>query len=212
MEINGLTLGERRGNALYYFEPTSIRFCRGVNVFTGKGASILMNYVARSRESWRRPNDSELDETEHDGQKMSIFPGKNRRHQSFLIDIAALRPFNDGCTFIYAPGIVRDPEEIREIALDIVRAAKRGVQIFVSTRDYFVLQELSFHRVFPNEETGGVAFKFFSLYREGGDEYKIKIAEADRVSELNPHCEIMQAFDNIYDRELDELDKRTGGK
>ena len=207
MEINRLTLGERRGNALYYFEPTTIRFCRGVNVFTGKGASILMNYVARSRESWRRPNESELDETEHDGQKMSIFPEKIRRHQSFLIDIAALRPFSDDCTFIYAPEIVRDPEEIREVALDIVRAAKRGVQIFVSTRDYFVLQEFNFHRVFPNEETGGVAFKFFSLYREDDDEYKIKIAEAGRVSELNPRCEITQAFDYIYFREINELAK-----
>jgi hypothetical protein len=143
---------------------------------------------------------------------MSIFPEKIRRQQSFLIEIAALRPFSDDCAFIYAPEIGRDPEEIREIALDVVRAAKRGVQIFVSTRDYFVLQELNFHRVFPNEETGGVAFKIFSLYREDDDKQKIKIAEADRVSELNPHCEIMQAFDDIYIRELDELDKRAGDK
>lgn len=212
MEINRLTLGERRGNSLYYFEPTTIRFCRGVNVFTGKGASILMNYVARSRESWLRPNDFELDETEHDGQKMSIFPEKIRRCQTFLIDIAALRPFDDDCVFIYAPEIARDPEEIREIALDIVRAAKRGVQIFVSTRDFFVLQELNFHRVYPNEEAVGVAFKIFSLYRENDDKQKIKIAEADRVSELNPRCEITKAFDYIYFREIDELTKRAGNK
>lgn len=200
MEINGLTLGERRGNALYYFEPTTIRFCRGVNVFTGKGASILMNYVARSRESWRRPNDSALVETEHDGQKMSIFPEKIRRHRSFLIDIAALRLFSDDCTFIYAPEICRDQDEIREIALEIVKAAKRGVQIFVSTRDYFVLQELNYRRVFPNDETYDVEFKFFSLFRLDKSEGEVRICESDKIAEL-ARCETTEALEALWHRE-----------
>ena len=215
MEIRSLTLKpERRDGVSLYFVPTTISFCRGVNVFTGKGASFLMDYVARSRESVWRPNEFEIEEDNHHGFKMTIFKEQTRPYILFLSTLKALQPTPDGitgddCTFVYAPEICRDQDEIREIALEIVKAAKRGVQIFVSTRDYFVLQELNFHRVFPSEETSGVAFKFFSLYREDKAEREVKICYADRVSELNPRCEIMQAFDDIYIRELDELDKRT---
>lgn len=215
MEIKSLTLKpERRDGASLFFAPTTISFCRGVNVFTGKGASFLMDYVARSRESTWKPNEFEIDETEHDGFKMTLFKEAMRPFIAFYGNLHILSPKSDGvvrddCAFIYAPEICRDQDEISEIALEIVKAAKRGVQIFVSTRDYFVLQELNFHRVFPNDETNGVRFKIFSLYRNDKTTREVKICEADRVSEL-ARCEIMEAFDDLYRREVYEIDKRAG--
>lgn len=206
MEIKSLTLKpERREMDGVYFAPTTISFCRGVNVFTGKGASILMDYVARSRESTWKPNEFEIEEDGHCGFKMTLFKEITRPYLAFLCKLKGLHPNQDGvtsddCAFVYAPEICRDQDEIREIALEIVKAAKRGVQIFVSTRDYFVLQELNYRRVFPNDETYDVEFKFFSLFRLDKSEREVRICESDKIAEL-VRCETTEAFEALWHRE-----------
>lgn len=206
MEIKSLTLKpERREMDGVYFAPTTISFCRGVNVFTGKGASILMDYVARSRESTWKPNEFEIEEDDHCGFKMSLFKETTRPYLAFLCKLKGLHPNQDGvvsddCAFVYAPEICRDQDEIREIALEIVKAAKRGVQIFVSTRDYFVLQELKYRRAFPNDETYDVEFKFFSLFRHDKTEREVHICESDKFA--GPaRCEITEALEALWHRE-----------
>jgi len=104
------------------------------------------------------------------------------------------------------PEVNLHPRLIRPTVAALVELARHGAQIFVSTHNYFVQQEFNFAAVFPPTEKDKVKIRFYSLYKD--DDKTTQVAEADRLAELKPNG-IMEEFNEIYSRELDELDKRA---
>lgn len=91
-----------------------------------------------------------------------------------------------------------NPKMMRYLAEAVVELAKMGVQVFITTHDYFVQQSFNLISAYPELNKNKLAFKFISLYQD--EEGKIQHASADRVSELE-HNSIMDEFDALYLRE-----------
>nr|WP_308626784.1 ATP-binding protein [uncultured Eisenbergiella sp.] len=91
-----------------------------------------------------------------------------------------------------------NPKMMKSIAEAVVELAKMGVQIFITTHDYFVQQSFNLISAYPELNKANLNFKFVSLFRD--DNSKIKYTSAERVSELE-HNSIMDEFDAMYMRE-----------
>lgn len=92
-----------------------------------------------------------------------------------------------------------NPKMIRPIVQALVTLAKMGVQIFVTTHDYFVQQEFNMLTVYPELNPEHLDICFMSLYRDEqtGD---VKFELEKTASDLKYNA-IMQEFDAMYDRE-----------
>ena len=92
-----------------------------------------------------------------------------------------------------------NPKMIRPIVQALVTLAKMGVQIFVTTHDYFVQQEFNMLTVYPELNPENLGIRFMSLYRdEQTNDVKFELEKT--ASDLK-HNAIMQEFDAMYDRE-----------
>lgn len=92
-----------------------------------------------------------------------------------------------------------NPRMIRPIVQAIIELAKMGVQVFVTTHDYFVQQEFNLMNMYPQTTNAQMNIQFMSLYYEKGSsklQYEIK----DKLSDLE-HNAVMEEFDALYDRE-----------
>jgi len=92
-----------------------------------------------------------------------------------------------------------NPKMICPIVQVIVALAEMGVQIFVSTHDYFIQQEFNMVASYKKLNPKKLDIRFVSLYRDEQTQdvnYEMK----NLASELT-HNAIMQEFDAIYDRE-----------
>lgn len=92
-----------------------------------------------------------------------------------------------------------NPKMIRPIVQALAVLAKMGVQIFVTTHDYFVQQEFNMLTVYPELNPELLKIQFMSLYKDeeaGRIQYEIKQTASDLE-----HNAIMQEFDAMYDRE-----------
>lgn len=92
-----------------------------------------------------------------------------------------------------------NPKTIRPIVQALVALAKMGVQIFVTTHDYFVQQEFNMLTVYPELNPECLDIRFMSLYRDG-EMNDVKYELEKTASDLK-HNAIMQEFDAMYDRE-----------
>lgn len=92
-----------------------------------------------------------------------------------------------------------NPKTIRPIVQALVALAKMGVQIFVTTHDYFVQQEFNMLTVYPELNPERLDIRFMSLYRDG-EMNDVKYELEKTASDLK-HNAIMQEFDAMYDRE-----------
>lgn len=92
-----------------------------------------------------------------------------------------------------------NPKMIRPIVQALVALAKMGVQIFVTTHDYFVQQEFNMLTVYPELNPGRLDIRFMSLYRDD-ETNDVKYEMKKTASDLK-HNAIMQEFDAMYDRE-----------
>ena len=90
-----------------------------------------------------------------------------------------------------------NPRMIRRLAETIVELARSGVQVFLTTHDYFLMQYLNMYMAYPETNPGEIDIRFVSLY--AGEE-KIQCETASDIAELQ-HNAIMEEFDAIYDRE-----------
>lgn len=96
-----------------------------------------------------------------------------------------------------------NPKMIRPIAEAIMELAKMGVQVFIATHDYFMLQEFNLAAVYSTASPK-VDIQFISLYRDDSGEV---IADcAKQASQLKRNL-IMEEFDQLYDREQDLIDQ-----
>lgn len=92
-----------------------------------------------------------------------------------------------------------NPKMIRPIVQALVALAKMGVQIFVTTHDYFVQQEFNMLTVYPELNPEQLDIRFMSLYRDA-ETNTVKYELEKTASDLK-HNAIMQEFDAMYDRE-----------
>ena len=93
-----------------------------------------------------------------------------------------------------------NPKMIYPLVEAIASLARLGVQVFIATHDYFILQYLNMKKQFEEKEQ---PYRFISLYK---DDDGTKIEMADKLSELT-HNAVMEEFDEIYDKELRHLDR-----
>ncbi len=92
-----------------------------------------------------------------------------------------------------------NPKMIRPIVQALMALAKMGVQIFVTTHDYFVQQEFNMYAVYPQLNTEHLDIRFMSLYRD--EKTKDVKFELEKTASDLKHNAIMQEFDAMYDRE-----------
>ena len=91
-----------------------------------------------------------------------------------------------------------NPKMVRSIVQAMIALAKMGVQIFVTTHDYFVQQEFNMLKVYPELCPDNLDIRFLSLYRDESQELKCEMEPT--ASDLRNNA-IMQEFDAMYDRE-----------
>ena len=90
-----------------------------------------------------------------------------------------------------------NPKMIQPVVNAIVELAKMGVQIFVTTHDYFVQQSFNMLSVYPENNPEHLEIKFMSLYK---DNEKVAFECANELQNLQ-HNAILEEFDALYDRE-----------
>jgi len=106
----------------------------------------------------------------------------------------------DSILFWDEPETNMNPKMIQPMTEALIELAKMGVQIFITTHDYFVQQAFNLDAYYKNEarKQNKLDYKFISLNRDiqGG-------IECESVSDLSDltHNAIMEEFDALYDRE-----------
>lgn len=104
----------------------------------------------------------------------------------------------DTILFWDEPETNMNPKMIRPIVQALIALAKMGVQIFVTTHDYFVQQEFNMFTVYPELNPEQLDIRFISLfYNDETGEVNFEMAQT--ASDLE-HNAIMQEFDAMYDR------------
>lgn len=92
-----------------------------------------------------------------------------------------------------------NPKMIKYMVDAIIELAKMGVQVFVTTHDYFVQQCFNMAAIYQTNSK--LEYSFMSLYEaESGIKYEI----AENLTELE-HNAVMEEFDQLYDREQELL-------
>lgn len=115
----------------------------------------------------------------------------------YLISSGSLN--KDTILFWDEPETNMNPKMVRPIVQAMVALARMGVQIFVTTHDYFVQQEFNMLKVYPELCPDNLDIRFLSLYRED-ESQELKWEMEQAASDLK-HNAIMQEFDAMYDRE-----------
>lgn len=92
-----------------------------------------------------------------------------------------------------------NPKMIRPIVQVMMVLAQMGVQIFVSTHDYFVQQEFNMVATYPELNPQKLDLRFISLFRDEKT-HDVHYEMKNSASDLEQNA-IMQEFDAIYDRE-----------
>lgn len=104
-----------------------------------------------------------------------------------------------------------NPKMIRPIVQALVALAKMGVQIFITTHDYFVQQEFNMLTVYPELNPDHLDICFMSLFRDE-DTGNVRFELEKMASDLK-HNAIMQEFDAsmIESRGLSMVIKEESG-
>jgi len=95
-----------------------------------------------------------------------------------------------------------NPNRMKYITQALVELAKMGVQIFVTTHSYFLLQEFSMFAQYEAKKSK-LGVRFISLY-EDGDSGHILSDSASQAYELQ-HNSIVEEFESLYNREQEKL-------
>ena len=90
-----------------------------------------------------------------------------------------------------------NPKMIQPMVDAIVELAKLGVQVFVTTHDYFIQQCFAMALTYGEAKKIPLDCSFISLHRTDNG---IELQSAKTLFDL-PHNPVMEEFDNLYDRE-----------
>lgn len=107
----------------------------------------------------------------------------------------------DSILFWDEPETNMNPKMIRPMVDALITLANMGVQIFITTHDYFVQQCFNMEALYGKNKK--LKYKFISLYHSENSE--IKVETADKLGEIE-HNAIMEEFDELYDREQRMMD------
>jgi predicted ATP-dependent endonuclease of OLD family len=90
-----------------------------------------------------------------------------------------------------------NPKMIQPVVEALIALANLGVQVFVTTHDYFIQQSFNLAATYPNPQNKPLQYQFISLYQSKDG------IQAESVNELSDltHNAIMEEFDALYDRE-----------
>lgn len=94
-----------------------------------------------------------------------------------------------------------NPKMIQPMTAAMIQLAKLGVQVFITTHDYFIQQCFNMAAMYPKEDTEKLKYNFISLYKA---ESGVELESASRLTDLT-HNAIMEEFDQLYDREQELL-------
>lgn len=103
----------------------------------------------------------------------------------------------DSVLFWDEPETNMNPKMIRPLVEAIIELAKMGVQVFVTTHDYFLQQYFNMYMAYPEIKPSDLDIRFVSLYEQDG---KIALESGETIADLD-HNTIMEEFDAIYNRE-----------
>lgn len=95
-----------------------------------------------------------------------------------------------------------NPIRMKYITQALVELAKMGVQIFLTTHSYFLLQEFSMFAQYESKKNK-LGVNFISLY-EDGNNGSILSDSATQTYELQ-HNSIVEEFESLYNREQEKL-------
>lgn len=95
-----------------------------------------------------------------------------------------------------------NPKMAKPIVDAIVELAKMGVQIFITTHDYFIQQTFNLLSTYPKVNRDNLDIQFLSLYFDENEELKFEIARD--TTDLQ-HNSIMEEFNEFYDREQEMI-------
>lgn len=107
----------------------------------------------------------------------------------------------DSILFWDEPETNMNPKMIKPMVDALITLANMGVQIFVTTHDYFVQQCFNMEAMYGKNKK--LKYKFISLYHAENGETKAETA--DRLGDIE-HNAIMDEFDELYDREQRMMD------
>lgn len=97
-----------------------------------------------------------------------------------------------------------NPKMIRPLVDAIIELSRMGVQVFVTTHDYFVQQCFNMAALYPPSNNAGkrrLTYSFLSLYKQGDSVY---CEQAESLSDLT-HNAVMEEFDALYDKEQEMI-------
>lgn len=105
----------------------------------------------------------------------------------------------DSILFWDEPETNMNPKMIQPMTEALIELAKMGVQIFITTHDYFLQQSFNLDATYANEmKKKKLEYRFISLDKNNTGEVIIECQ--DDLSQLS-HNAIMEEFDALYDRE-----------
>ncbi len=108
----------------------------------------------------------------------------------------------DSILFWDEPETNMNPKMIKPMTDALITLANMGVQIFVTTHDYFVLQSFNMDSVYGKNKK--MKYNFISLYNQENGEVRLEVAE--NLDGLE-HNSIMKEFDELYNREQRMIDE-----
>mgnify|MGYP002509555964 CR=1 FL=1 len=99
-----------------------------------------------------------------------------------------------------------NPKMIKPIVDAIIELSRMGVQVFITTHDYFVQQCFNMSAIYLNDQKMNgqkkvLQYQFMSLYQTGEG---VACEAAGMLSDLE-HNAVMEEFDQLYDREQEML-------
>ena len=100
-----------------------------------------------------------------------------------------------------------NPAMIKPLVTAIMQLAKLGVQVFLTTHDYFLQQYFNMYKAYPESNVDNIDIHFVSLYRD--ENGKIVAEEGEEIEDLQ-HNMIMEEFEQIYNREQELIYGHTG--
>lgn len=103
----------------------------------------------------------------------------------------------DAILFWDEPETNMNPKMIKPLVDAVIELAKMGVQVFITTHDYFVQQCFNLAATYQNADKKKIQYNFLSLYQ---DDKTIAYEVSDTLLQLE-HNAIMEEFDALYDRE-----------
>ena len=112
----------------------------------------------------------------------------------YLISTGSLN--ENSILFWDEPETNMNPKMIQPLAEAVMALSDMGVQIFITTHDYFVQQAFNLPAVYGEGE-GKPDIRFFSLFKDGDS---VSLETAHTLGDLQ-HNAVMEEFDALYDRE-----------